>query len=96
MQHIKNLLAKQLKQSGIARNVTTSLVIEEFQKLIKKEWGSNIIKKVKPLYIKNKNLRVACLSSVIVQEINFKKHELIKEINEKFKENVINDIKFTL
>jgi len=96
MQHIKKILTKRIQQSGLAKNVETALVIQEFEKLIKDIFGSQVIKKIKPLYIKNKVLKVACLSSVIVQEINFKKDELIEKINKKFKQEVLKDIKFTL
>ena len=96
MQHIKDVLNRYLKQTGLSKNIETALIIKEFEKLVKEAFGSNINKKIKPLYVKDKILRVACLSSVIVQEVNFKKEELIEKINQKFKEEVLKDINFTL
>ncbi len=96
MQHIGNLLSKRIKQSGFSQQVKTSLIIEEFSKVIKRIFGANISKKIKPLYVKNRILTVACLSSVMVQEINFKRAEIIKKINEKMGEEALLDIKFTL
>jgi predicted nucleic acid-binding Zn ribbon protein len=96
MQHIGNLLSKRIKQSGFSQQVKTSLIINEFNKVIKEVFGAEISKKIKPLYIKNGVLTAACLSSVMAQEINFKKAEIIETINKKFKENVLQEIKFTL
>ncbi|MBD3359916.1 MAG: DUF721 domain-containing protein [Candidatus Buchananbacteria bacterium] len=96
MQHIKNLLNRRLKESGFDKNVKTALVIKEFEKLIQDDLGGNISQKVKPLYIKNKILIVACLSSVIVQEFVFYKQNIIEKINHKFEEELLKDIKFTV
>ena len=96
MEHIKNLLGKRLKQSGLAKDVNTSLIIEEFAKIIKEIWGDNIIRKIKPLYLKDRKLHVACLNSVIIQEITLKKEEIISKINQKFNNDVLSDIRFMI
>lgn len=96
MQHIKSILNKYIQKSGLSKDIETALVIKEFEKLLEKEFGTNIGKKAKPLYIKNKILTVACLSSVMVQEINFKKDTLINKINQNLKKEALKDIKFTL
>jgi predicted nucleic acid-binding Zn ribbon protein len=96
MQHIKNLLNKRLKEAGLAKDVKTALVIKEFEELVKEFLGNDISQKVKPIYIKNKNLVVVCLSSVIVQEFTFYKQEMIYKINNKFEEEVLKDIKFNI
>jgi len=96
MEHIKNLLSKRIKQSGFSQQVKTSLIIESFEKVIKEIFGSKIVKRIKPLYIKDGILNVACLSSVVVQEINFKKNEIINKIRLKLGEETIKDIKFVI
>ncbi len=96
MRHIKDLLQKRIKQIGLAKDVETALIIKEFEKLVKELLGPNIIKKIKPLYMKEKILTVVCLNSIIIQEVNFRKEDLIRKINEEFKEKVIKDIKFTI
>jgi len=96
MEHIKKLLAKRLKQSGFSQQVKTSLIIENFEKIIREIFGPNISKKIKPLYLKDKVLTVACLSSVVAQELNFKKNEIINDIWLKLGEETIKDIKIII
>jgi len=96
MEHIKKLLAKRLKQSGFSQRVKTSLIIENFEKIIREIFGLNISKKIKPLYLKDKVLTVTCLSSVVAQELNFKKNEIINDIWLKLGEETIKDIKIII
>jgi len=96
MKHIKDLLQKRLEQVGLKKNIETALIIEEFLKLLEKEFGSIILKKIKPLYIKNGILSLACVSPAVVQEVNFKKEFLIDKINQKFRGEPLKDIKFIL
>ncbi len=96
MQHIKVLLNKRLRQTGLSKNINTSLVIEEFEVLIEQALGEKVYARIKPLYIKNKILTVACLSSVMAQELNIRKRQLIAQINKKFGSLVLKDIRFIL
>ena len=96
MQHIKVLLNKRLRQTGLSKNINTSLVIQEFEVLIEKALGEKVYARIKPLYIKNKILTVACLSSVMAQELNIRKRQLIAQINKKFGSLILKDIRFIL
>lgn len=96
MEHISKFLSKRLQQSGFSQQVKTSLIITEFNKLIKTKFGAKISEKIKPLYLKNKILTVACLNSIIAQELTFCKAELLEKINQKFGEEAIKEIRFLL
>jgi len=96
MQHIKRLLEKRIQESGLSENVKTALACEAFEVIIAERYDNNILKKVKPLYIKNKILNITCVNSVIMQEINMIKQELIDKVNKKVNQEIINDIKFSL
>jgi len=96
MDHIKNLLSKRIRQTGLARQVSTALAIIEFQKIIQAEFGEITAKKIRALYIKNNILNVACLSSVVSQEFNFHKQAIIKELNEKIGVGVVKDIRLII
>ena len=96
MEHIKGLLGKRIRQSGLAVQVNTALVIKEFEDYIKGNLGQVVAKKVRPLYIKDKILTVACLSSVVVQELRFKKADILKLINQKFGKEALKEIKFII
>ncbi len=96
MLHIKDILKKNIRKNALEPQVQTSLIIVEFDNLIKSLWGLNYQKKIKPLYVKNKILTVACLNSVIIQVITLRKPELIDKINQKFSLELIKDIKFII
>lgn len=96
MQHIKVLLNKRLRQTGLSKNINTSLVIKEFEVLTERALGEKIYAKIKPLYIKNKILTVACLSSVMASELNIRKKQLIAQINKKLGSLALRDIRFIL
>jgi len=97
MKHIKDLLSKNIRASGLSKNILYSQVIEEFNLIIKGLFDNQqIVKKIKPLYIKQKELHVACLSTIVVQEINFHKEDIIDKLNKKFKQKIITNIKFIL
>jgi hypothetical protein len=96
MQHIKDLLSKRVKQTGLAKNIKDSLVSEECVLVLRDEFGASVCQKIKPLYLKNKILVLACLSSAVSQEINLRKGIILSQINKKFKSKVVDDIKFIL
>jgi len=96
MEHIKKLLAKRIQQSGLSQQVKTSIIIEKFKKVSKLIFGTKISQKIKPLYIKNKVLTVACLSSVVAQEINLRKNEILENIQQNLGEETIKDIKIII
>lgn len=96
MQHIKAILNKRVKQTGLIKNIKTSLVIEEFEKLLPEILGNAVLEKIKPLFIKNGILTVACLSSAVMAEINLNKQQIINELNKKFKSLVLKNIRFVI
>lgn len=69
------------------------MIIEEFEKIVTQEFTAEIAKKIRPLYIKNNILNVACLSSVISQELNFKKPQILDMIAAKTGGQLIKDIR---
>ncbi|MDD5341503.1 MAG: DciA family protein [Patescibacteria group bacterium] len=94
MQHIKNVLKKRVAQSGLEQNIKNSLAIEEFSNVIREEMGKQVLNKIKPLYLKNKVLTVACLVSVVMQEINLRKERIMYNVNKKLGYKAMLDIKF--
>jgi hypothetical protein len=96
MDTIKNLLAKRMKQSGLSRQVGTALLVEYAEQIIKDTFGEVVARKMKPLYFKNSILNIACLSSAASQEFNFKKPEIIKELNQKWGSDIVKDIRLII
>ena len=93
---IKKLVGKSLKKFGVAEAVEKSLVLEEFSKIIKELLGTKSIKRIRPLYVKNNVLTIACLSSVAAQEIKLHEREITGRINKKFKKEMIKELRFVL
>lgn len=93
MDTLKNLLAKRIRQNGLARQVGTAIIMTEFQSLINDKFGEKVAKKVRPLYFKHGVVNVACLSSVMAQEINLQKQELITSLNQRLGGDFVKNIR---
>jgi predicted nucleic acid-binding Zn ribbon protein len=78
---LNHLFSKSLERAGIARQVFSALVVERFHAAVKKVIGERAAKHVKALYLKNKVLTVACLHSVLSQELHLRETEILKELN---------------
>jgi len=94
MLHIKNLLSKQLKKSGTAKQVEAALVLKQFENELKKMMGEEIGRKVKAVSLKNQVLTVACLSSAMASEIKLREADLIEGINRFFDRQVVKSLRF--
>jgi len=81
---LANILNSQVRQKGLAPQIVATLVCEEFDKIIKEKWSGKMQNRVKALYLKNKILTIASLSSVFAQEIRLHEAEIIKKINDQF------------
>lgn len=92
---IGSLIDKALDRTGVRKQVKTTLILDKFNELCYKKWGDKAKGKVQAVYVKNKVLTVACLNSVLAQEIQFNIHIFIKDINKEFGE-VIQRVRFLL
>jgi len=82
---VGNILNKKIKQKpGLSRQIQASLVCEEFDKIIDNKWGDKVKNKAKAMYFKDNVLTIACLSSVMAQEIKLYENEIINTLNQKF------------
>jgi len=91
---LKNLLPKSLERSKIGRQVEIAMVLEEFTKVVSQMFGEKTGKKVRPMYLKNKIITVATLSSVLAQELKLNEIKIIKKINEKFGREVVERLRY--
>ncbi len=89
------LIDKALDRTGVRRQVETTVILDKFNELCYKKVGDQNKNKVQAIYIKNKILTVACLNSVLAQEIQFNVHTFIKEINDEFGD-VVERVRFLL
>ena len=91
---IGDLLSKTIKRSGIYKQVEANQILEAYTDFVNHALPGHISDKVKPLYLKNKILHVASLSSLITQELKFRETEIIDHLNKSFGSSVINKIRY--
>ena len=94
MEGIKNILSKTVKKSGISRQVQASMVVEAFSEVVAEILGKQVSKKVKAMYLKDNILTIACLSSVLAQEVQLNQRKIINKINKKFDKTVVEKLRF--
>lgn len=96
MKHISNFLSQSLNRTGVKKQVQTALVMQDLEKILLDVFGQNISSKIKPLYLKNNIITIACLSSVMSQEISFQKQEILKRLNNKYDYQIVTDLRIIL
>ena len=95
---VASLLKNRIGGGHLSEKVTAALVCEEFDKLIFEIWGEIIKTSARAMYLKERVLTVACLSSVVAQEVKMKEQELLEKLNAKFpgKEKIVERIRILL
>ena len=92
-QPLSNLIPKSLQKSGIEKQVDDTLVCEEFNKLAKHILGE-ASQSCRAVYLKNRELVVAVLSSSISSELKFYEIDILKSLEEKFGVNKVKKIRY--
>lgn len=91
---LKDDLTKRVQQTGISEEVEASLVLEKVTSVLKRLFGDDVDKKMKPLYVKRGVLTVSCLSSVAAQELKLHEREIIQDVNTHFGKSVVDRVRF--
>lgn len=94
MQSLGNIINLKTKRSPMMRGVVASMAVEKANHILANMFGENIIDFARAIFIKDKSLTIACLSSVASQEIRMQEAKLIAEINEKMGSDVVHKVKF--
>lgn len=76
--------------------VEAALVVKKFDEIAIEIWGAEIAKEIKALYIKDKILTVAVLSSAMSSELRFQENEIIKKLNQHFDKELVYKIRFLI
>jgi predicted nucleic acid-binding Zn ribbon protein len=93
---LKNILRKNIRQSGIGQRVLAAQVIEKFNEVLSEILGQGIAQRAKAMYLRGKTLTIGCLSSVVTQEIYLKRGKIIKELNRRLGGEVVEELKFKM
>jgi len=91
---IKNLLPQSIRRAGITKQIDANLTLHIYEKIAKDILGEEISRQTKPLYVKNNILTIACLSSLIMQELRYKEGELVERINKEMGSWVIKKLNY--
>ncbi len=91
---IGSLLPKSIKRAGLARQIKAAQVLKIYEEIVRQYLPDSLASKLKPLYVRDKTLTVASLSSVIAQEMRFKERELLEKINGALGAEVIEKIRY--
>ena len=94
--NIGSILPKIIKRAGISQDVQDVEILNEFNKIKDKILSTDLGKKVRTMYAKNKVIAIASLSEEAVSELKNKENQIIKEINQKFNNIVLKKIKYII
>ena len=89
-QSIKDLVLQFLRMSGLETPLNQHRLINSWSEVM----GNGILKYTGELFIKNQTLWVQIKSSVLRQELNIGRQQIVKRLNEHVGAQVIADIKF--
>ena len=91
---LEQLLPKSVKKADITNQLDSAKILVEFNEVAKKVFGESIMKKIKPLYLKNGTLSVACLSSVLGERLKNQERKVLAELNRPYREKVVERLRF--
>ena len=91
---IRHLLDKSIKKAGINKQLDSVKILGEFNKVGQKMFGEQVMKKIKPLYLKDNTLSVACLSSVLAEKLKARERRVLAELNRPYKRKVVERLRF--
>ncbi|HLC69977.1 MAG TPA: DciA family protein [Patescibacteria group bacterium] len=94
MDSLANIFSKH-KRSPILKKVQASLLVERANDLIK-DYLNHHGEMARAVYIKDNTLAVACLSSVVAQELKLREMHLLNALNKDQTGQKITTIKFLL
>ncbi|MDD5071830.1 MAG: DUF721 domain-containing protein [Patescibacteria group bacterium] len=92
--NLKSLLPKSIKKAGIAEQVRNKQVEDFFNKSKFEFLGAELAARARPMYLKNKILYIASLSSVATERLEARQAEIVADINKKFGPGTVKKLKF--
>jgi len=85
---------KYSKNSPFMQQVRAAMVLERVKEFLAKEFGESALGRVRPMYVRDKTINIASLSSVLAQEIRYREQKLIESINKEFGRGTVERIRF--
>ncbi len=91
---IKKILPKAVKNAGIGVKLDEAKILAKFEQTASAVFGESVLKKMKPLYIKDGTLYLACLSDLLAEQIKRQERRFLFELNRPLGKGVIEKIRF--
>lgn len=91
---VEKILPKSVKKAGIIGELNSVKILDEFPAVIEKMFGAAILKKIKPLYLKNGTLTVGCLYTVLGQQLKADEKMILAELNRPYRKKVVEKLRF--
>ncbi len=87
------ILSKVINQKGLGKSVLSAQICLEAEKYLAQEFPK-LKSQVTAQSFSQGILKISSKNAMINQEIQFKKHPIIKKINQKFGSDLIKDLRF--
>ena len=94
MHSLSNIIGNKSHHSTLMRGVSGAMAVEEAGRLLISIFGSTANNTCQVMPIKNRVLLIACLSSVLEDDIKKREKGIINDINRKIGEYVVEKIRF--
>ncbi|MDO8499521.1 MAG: DciA family protein [bacterium] len=94
MQSLADIFKRKSTRSPLLRSVNTAMTVEMANNIIAQLFGEKIIDAARAVYLKNQILSVACLNTVVSQEIKLNEAKIIDLINTKAATVAITKIRY--
>jgi hypothetical protein len=94
MDSLGSIFGNKDKRSALMRGVAESMALEEANKLLISIFGETAKNNCQPVFIKNKILSLACLSSVLEEQIKARETEIVSNLNKKLGDQIIEKVRF--
>jgi hypothetical protein len=92
MQHISEIIKDFIKKTNIMETRESDFILENWEKIV----GKDISKMACPIKLYKDKLFISVENSVIMEEMNYRKKDMIDKINLIFKDKKIKDIIFKI
>ena len=84
MKSLADILKYKSRSSPFIKGVLSSALVDSANIFIEENWGEEGKKLAQAIYVKNGILVIACLSSIMAQEMRMKQGALLNKLNEKY------------
>lgn len=89
---IEQLLTRAMKRARIGRQVSAAMVVDRAHAVLRDYFGLEILDAVKPLYVRNRILAIACVDMSAGASVGMVEDMIVKTVNEGFDEPQIERI----